>query len=205
MARDKTNRATFYAANGLESNTGQGSNPQYWTYVCGACGNSTSGRILCDMIRGIDGARLMWCLCSCENREPTIFIDKGANDITQLPHGCEFKCSSEWPPEISKLFEEAIKCYSANAHTAATMICRKVLMVCACEKSAEDGKQFAYYVDFITNQILNFPQAKTAIDAIRLIGNDANHGVAFVGADDAKRAMKIVNYMLNTIYSFPVA
>lgn len=85
------------------------------------------------------------------------------------------------------------------------MICRKILMVCACHKGAGENKSFASYVDYITTTVLQYPDAVRAINAIRDIGNDANHEVKMVGADDAKRSMKIVTYMLNTIYSFPVA
>jgi hypothetical protein len=61
------------------------------------------------------------------------------------------------------------------------------------------------YVTYITNTVLTFPKAKDSIDKIRDIGNDANHDVAFVAPDDARRAMQIVTYMLNTIYSLPAS
>jgi len=83
------------------------------------------------------------------------------------------------------------------------MACRKLLMVCACLEGAKDGQAFTYYVDYVTNGVLNFPKAKTAIDKIRGIGNEANHSVAFVSKEDAHAALSIVSYMLNTLYSLP--
>jgi hypothetical protein len=85
------------------------------------------------------------------------------------------------------------------------MLCRKALMVCAVAEGAADGAHFVTYVDYIATNILSFPKARSAIDAIRSIGNDANHDVAFVTEADANRSMVIVRYMLDTIYSFPAA
>jgi len=123
----------------------------------------------------------------------------------QLPISCEFHSNSKWPPELAKLYDEAATAYAAGAFTASSMVCRKVLMSCACHEGDTDGKKFVDYVDYVTNTVLTFPKAKDAIDAIRTIGNEANHGVQFVEQDAAKRSLQIVTYMLNTIYTFPSA
>ena len=85
------------------------------------------------------------------------------------------------------------------------MAARKLLMACACHEGDTDGKRFVEYVDYITNTVLTFPKAKDAIDKIRSIGNDANHKIQLVPRDAARRALQIVTYMLNTIYSLPSA
>src|SRR5262249_44154088 len=105
--------------------------------------------------------------------------------------------------DLEQLYEEASKAFAAGAYTACAMVCRKLLMVCACHEGAQDGKQFVEYVKHITDSVLTFPKAKDSIDKIRSIGNDANHSIRFVIRDDAKRAMSIVTYMMNTIYSLP--
>jgi hypothetical protein len=125
--------------------------------------------------------------------------------MSQIPQACEFHADDKWPPDLKKLFEEASKSYAAGAFTAAAMVCRKILMACACHEGESDGKNFIQYVDFITSRVLTFPKAKNAIDSIRGIGNDANHDVQFIARDDARRALSIVTYMLNTVYSLPSA
>jgi Domain of unknown function (DUF4145) len=117
----------------------------------------------------------------------------------------EFSSGDKWPPDLAELYHEAARCFSANAFTAAAMVCRKILMVCAMEQGDKPGRNFIEYVDYITNTVLNFPQAKKAIDAIRGIGNDATHKVAFVSEADARRAMQIADYTLRTIYTLPGA
>lgn len=185
-----------------------GVQPEYRDYACGACGKATTGRLLCDVTRETDGAHVMWCICACEQKEPSIFVEKDGALLVQLPVTKDFHSDPTWPKGLTDLYDEAAKCYAAGAFTAASMVCRKLLMSCACHEQAKtsqpkEGESFAYYVDYIANSVLNFPIAKTPIDAIRQIGNDANHHVKFVTKREAERTMKIVHHMLDTIYVFP--
>lgn len=182
-----------------------GLEPKHKTYACGACGGTTNGRVLCEVQRRADSSRIFWCWCSCDKGEPTVLIEKDGMTTAQLPIAREFHSGSDWPTDLARLYDEAAKAYSAGAHTAASMACRKLLMACACDKGATDGEQFVKYVEFITTNVLTYPAAKASIDAIRSIGNDANHHLQFVNQADAMRSMKIVTYMLNTIYSLPAA
>jgi hypothetical protein len=108
-----------------------------------------------------------------------------------------------WPAELEQLYSVASKTFASGAYTACAMVCRKLLMVCACQEGAKDGLKFVEYVKHITDEVLTFPQAKDPIDKIRHIGNDANHTIKFVTREDANRAMSIITYTLNTIYSLP--
>ena len=183
----------------------KGSNPYHLTYACGACGKGTNGRVVATCARK-DGTTVAWAICSCEREEPSVLVLLADGTIAdQIPVAREFHPGANWPLSLTNLFEEASRSFSAGAYTSATMACRKLLMVCACLEGADDGKPFTYYVDYVTNGVLNFPKAKTAIDKIRGIGNEANHSVAFVSKEDAHAALSIVSYMLNTLYSLPSA
>ncbi len=179
-----------------------GTRPRWREFICGECGSPVQGRVVADLLRK-DGDMTLWCLCPCEGA--SVILERNGNVIRQSPVALQFTAAPDWPTTLKQLYEEAAKSHAANAHTAAAMVCRKVLMVCACEKGAKDGLTFTQYVDHITKNVLTFPAAQNAIDAIRGIGNDANHQVAMVNQADAERAMRIVTYMLNTIYSFPAA
>jgi hypothetical protein len=173
------------------------------SYKCGSCGQGTNGRVLATMKRERDKATIHWTVCTCPKREPAILIECWGNLFSQHPAPRDFHAGENWPAELAQLYEEGAKSFAAGAYTASSMLSRKILMVCACERGDSDGKKFVEYVDFITQTVLSFAPARTAIDAIRTIGNDANHDVAFVTQDDARRALSIVTYMLNTIYSLP--
>ncbi|HEY3967079.1 MAG TPA: DUF4145 domain-containing protein [Planctomycetaceae bacterium] len=182
-----------------------GFKPTHATFECGACGKATQGRVVGAMIRKSDGKELLWCMCSCDRQEPTVLVKQGETLISQSPISKEFHPNDRWPKDLAALYDEAAKSYSASAFTACAMVCRKVLMATACAEGDEDGKGFVDYVNYITESVLTFPRAKTAIDSIRSIGNEANHKVTIITRDDAKRAMQIVTYMLDTIYALPTA
>jgi hypothetical protein len=179
-----------------------GMNPQYRNFACGHCGLSTNGRVVCTETDSSNTPVVFWCHCSCERQLPTIVILKEGEE-RQYPEHARFHPGENWPADLERLYTEAAACFTASAFTATTMIARKILMVCACNEGAAEGLQFVKYVDYIVDNVLPLPKAKTAIDAIRTIGNDANHSVAFVARDDAIRAMSIVTYLLNSVYSLP--
>ena len=205
----KSNRdrgdVAFHPINDTESQP-RGVCPAHMKYICGGCGNTTQGRVVSSMVRTCDNSEILWCVCACEKEVPTILLADNAGKIReQQPIAMTFKANDNWPGELSLLYDEAAKAYGAGAHTACAMVCRKVLMATACKEGDKDGKSFAHYVEYITDQVLTFPKAKDAINRIKNIGNEANHDVAIVSPADAHRAMSIVTYMLDAIYSLPVA
>ena len=177
--------------------------PVHTDYTCGACGQTTNGRVLCEMLRTNGGPKIMWCVCSCEREQPTVVETTEGKVISQLPIAREYHANPNWPTDLAALYEEAAKSYAAGAFTASAMLCRKLLMECACHEGDKEGRSFTQYVDFIIANVLTMPKAKATIEAIRSIGNEANHKVQFVAEPDAKKAMEIASYMLAAVYSIP--
>ena len=128
---------------------------KHFRYSCGACGDTTNGRVLCDVKRD-DGSRVQWCWCSCDKSEPTVLIEKDGNIVMQLPIAKHFHANPKWPPELTALYDESSKAYSAGAFTACAMVCRKLLMATACKEGDSDGKSFGSYVTYITTTVLRF-------------------------------------------------
>lgn len=179
--------------------------PKHVPIECGSCGSSTNARVVASAQRKADGMTIMWCVCACEKEEPCVLMTRAGNTVSQFPQSRHFTPGERWPSDLVQLYDEAAKSYSAEAYTAATMVARKLLMAIACKEGATDGKPFVEYVDYITTRVLAYPKAKDSIDRIRLIGNDANHSLQFVSRDDARRAIEIIGYIMNTIYSLPSA
>ncbi|MGB7323630.1 MAG: DUF4145 domain-containing protein [Rubripirellula sp.] len=179
-----------------------GMNPLYRNFDCGHCGRSTNGRVVCSETNDDDETIVFWCHCSCDKRLPTLIVAVDGSD-RQFPEHARFQAGENWPAELERLYQEASLSFTASAYTSTTMVARKILMVCACNEGAAEGLSFVKYVDYIVDNVLPLPKAKASIDAIRTIGNDANHSVAFVSRNDAMRAMSIVTYLLNSVYSLP--
>lgn len=204
QAKKKFLPCFFQQANELNAlNNGQSA--EHIMYACGNCGANTNGRVLVDKTREIDGKTICWCICSCPKEEPAIVIEENGKVTRVFPEPKMFKSGEKWPTEIVQIFDEAALSFSSGAYTAAAMLARKVLMVCSHREGAKAGEQFTHYVDHITTQVLTFSKAKNAIDAIRKIGNEANHDVALVPRDQAQKSLEIVKYLLDTIYTLPSA
>jgi hypothetical protein len=178
-----------------------GHRPKYFSYSCGTCGRDVEGRVLCDVTPSDDGPRVLWCMCA--KNDPTVILEKDGSILEQYPTTRQHHANRKWPQELIDLYEEAARSFAAGAPTACAMVCRKILMVTSCNKGERDGKKFFEYVDHITNSVLQFPDARAAIAKIKDIGNDANHDATLVSSGDAKQALDIVTYMLNTIYALP--
>lgn len=189
----------FYLTSGVEQHNTKVSHKDF-PYLCGGCGHKVRGRVIAsEKVRG--GTEIFWCLCTCG--QATILTIFGVAIEKQWPTALLYHSNEKWPDDLKKLFSEAASSFSVQAFTSTTMICRKILMACACEKGAEDGKSFAFYVDYIVDEVLVYPDAKAAIDRIRNIGNGANHSVEFVSNANATIAMDTIVYLLNALYALP--
>jgi hypothetical protein len=105
--------------------------------------------------------------------------------------------------DVSGLYDEARKCTSAGAYTAAVLACRKLLMHIAVDKGAEQGRSFMEYVEFLSSKGYITPDAKGWVDAIRIKGNEANHEIKMMSPNDARDLLTLVEMLLKIIYEFP--
>lgn len=107
------------------------------------------------------------------------------------------------PCGIESLYEEARRCTSCGAHTAATLCCRKLLMNVAVSRGAAEGMKFAAYVDYLSSQNLVPAGSKEWVDHIREVGNMATHEVKLISEDDAKELLEFSEMLLKLSFEFP--
>jgi len=137
-------------------------------------------------------------ICPCGN--PTFFDTRGrqypsysfGNDVG----GIDAK-------EVKELYDEARRCTSAQAYTAAVLACRKLLMHIAVEKGAPTGKPFIDYVEHLSTNHYVPPDGKEWVDQIRQKGNEANHEIITVTQKDAEEIIGFTEMLLRFIYEFP--
>ena len=179
--------------------------PHHRKIVCGHCGEQTNARVVSSLRRDSDGRIILWCVCTCPKEEPTMLVVDQGNIVSQHPGSKEFRGNDAWPKELQLLFDEAARCFSAGAYTAAAMVARKLLMVIACDKGAKEGLRFVEYVDYITANVVPVAGSREPIAWVKDIGNDANHRVQFLARTEAQRSLKICRYILETVYALPLA
>lgn len=174
------------------------------SYTCGYCGESVASdtgyyAYEYDLVGNLTGQNPVIYLCHQCNG-PTYFSTEGE----QTP-GPAFGGRVEHIPseEVKDLYEEARNCMKVNAHTAAVLCCRKLLMNVAVAKGAETNKSFAYYVDYLADQGYLPPDGKEWVDLIRQKGNEATHEIAIMERADAEELITFSAMLLTFIYEYP--
>jgi len=167
------------------------------TFVCGHCGNSIASQI------GYYGT-------TGQTRTATIYICHQCNKPTffyqdeQVP-GAQFGQVVKHIPDanVEKLYDEARTCYTVNAFTSSVMCCRKLLMNLAVSEGADEGKSFVEYVNYLNDNNFIPPKGKAWVDAIRKLGNEANHSIEFKTPEEARLIITFTEMLLKFIYEMP--
>jgi DNA-binding transcriptional LysR family regulator len=105
--------------------------------------------------------------------------------------------------DVLAMYEEARGAYSGGSFTAAVLCCRKLLMHIAVAKGAPVGKNFVTYVKYLSDNHFVPPDAQDWVDQIRQRGNEANHEIVLMGAEDAEELISFSGMLLKVIYQFP--
>jgi len=165
------------------------------SFQCGYCGNKAGPSIRFPA----KGKRDVIYICpTCS--QPTYFDSK--QEQTPKPRlGDEISGINK--PNVALLYNEARDCTSVGAYTAAVMACRKILMNLAVDQKAEEGKQFAYYVDYLKDNGFVPPQGKEWVKAIKDRGNDANHQIVPMDEEDATLILHFTGALLRFNYELP--
>ena len=101
------------------------------------------------------------------------------------------------------MYQEARNAVGAGSPTAAVLCCRKLLMHIAVSKGAKAGDSFASYVQFLCDKHYVPPDAKSWVDHIREIGNEANHEIKVMSAEQAKELIDFCEMLLKVVFEFP--
>jgi hypothetical protein len=106
------------------------------------------------------------------------------------------------PPEIQRAFEEACGCYRARAFTASAIMCRKTLEgICAAHGVTE--RSLVASLMKMKDQGLIDERLFEWSDALRVVGNEAAHGVGLsISQPDAKDILEFTNAILDYMFSF---
>lgn len=124
-------------------------------------------------------------------------------DLAQIPGPMPGEAVEAVPELELKLYEEARRCVSANAPTSAVLACRKLLMHIAVSQGAAKNESFLNYVNYLSDKGYVPPNGKGWVDHIRKKGNEANHEIVLMNAEDAKELIAFAGMLLKFIYEFP--
>lgn len=109
------------------------------------------------------------------------------------------------PLQIVKTFEEAITSYANNCHVAAAIMIRRTLEEVCNDKQAT-GSNLVEKLKSLSQTVIMPPALTKAMDALRLLGNDAAHIEAKtydkVGSDEVAIGLELTKAILTAIYQY---
>lgn len=106
------------------------------------------------------------------------------------------------PSTAIRDFEEAQRCMSVGAHTAAAMLVRRVLEGIAMHQQANGRTLAAKIEDLKQREIIDARFAEWA-DSLRVVGNDAAHDMAnVVTREDAADVLLFAEALADYLYTF---
>ena len=73
----------------------------------------------------------------------------------------------------------------------------------AVTEGADEGKSFIDYVTYLNDKNFIPPKGKSWVDAIRKLGNEANHSIQFKSPEEAKLVLTFTEMLLRFIYEMP--
>jgi len=163
-------------------------------FVCGYCNTKVSSD------KGYHDERYNSFIWLCPCGKPTYFDLHGSQYPAYI---CGNKISGIPSKDIEQLYEEARRCTSVSAYTAAVLSCRKLLMHIAVEKGAPEGMNFIQYVEYLSEKNYVPPDGKGWVDYIRQKSNEANHEIVLMKEKEAIDLINFSEMLLRFVYEFP--
>ena len=158
-------------------------------YVCGHCKIHVGGLVVAYMLN----SPTQWLLCtSCGHGS----VQTEEDTIHPLP--LPAPRVEDLPSEVGQAYDEARKTFAVQAHTGCELLCRKILMNVAVDKGADEGKKFAYYVNYLKDGGHITASMKGMADIVRENGNQATHEIK---QPDKARVEMTLEFTANVLWS----
>jgi len=179
-----------------------GNADQSITYKCWNCGSEVAVAWGYHSLDAESRKPAAWIRICHACKMPTFFFNRG--EITyQVPGALPCEPVTNLEETVEALYNEARRCIANDAPTAATLLCRKILMHVAVEKGAAEGESFVTYVNYLAENGYVTTNARGWVDYIRTKGNEANHEVVRINEKDAEALLQFTEMLLRLMFEFP--
>lgn len=168
-------------------------------FICGYCGSDIASNKGYSGHAETSSSILSWSYY-CHRCGKLNFFDPDGTQYPGSKFGAEIQDISD--EAVKDLYDEARKCYSANAFTASVMCCRKLLMNIAVAKGDKVGKTFVQYIKYLDEYHYTPPDSTEWVKHIKDQGNQANHQIEMKSQDDAKDLITFLEMLLKFNYEF---
>lgn len=174
------------------------------SYTCGYCGSKVGPHQgYSSDLRGPRGEKISSnaYIFICPNCTKPTFFDFDGKQVPGVKFGNDVQGVTN--SGVHQLYNESRDCTGLGAHTAAVLICRKVLMNVAVHHGAQEGESFVDYISYLADAGFVPPNGKPWVDAIRSKGNKANHEIKIMTNKEAEQILRFTEMLLRFVYEFP--
>lgn len=169
-------------------------------YTCGFCDREVAAPVVAVMEGRLEHRKFAICP-RCQRAQN---FDGSAHQPTMLP-------PQPWPGRdldglqgsVDRLYSELRACCSVNAHTAAVMVARTIMMHVAVDNGADPGTPFRACANHLASNGLVPPSASAWLTKIRDLGNDGTHEIEPVTADMSAMSLRFIQLLLEIVYEAP--
>jgi len=179
-------------------------NSSDWRGTCPHCGQATflSHR---HSFKNEVGSHILLVCPGCLRSVLVITGEREQWKVT-YPSGSPPVVDQNLPDHIRDDYEEASKCHNAGLHTAAAIMCRRLVELSVKEKSAK-GSNLYEKIEHLVQSGLLAPELGKVAQAIRIIGNDGAHPdypeLVDLTQSDANQALDFVKLYTDYLYTLP--
>jgi len=111
---------------------------------------------------------------------------------------------ADLPTEVASAWREARTAHAVAAYTAAELMCRKILMHVAADKTgSKEGEPFTVYIDDLDKAGYIATGLKPVVDQVRQRGAAATHKLRPSTEDESRVTLGVTEYLLEGIYQLP--
>ncbi|HRE12335.1 MAG TPA: DUF4145 domain-containing protein, partial [Ignavibacteria bacterium] len=163
------------------------------SFTCPHCGHKGIFHQIVNVLHNVNGdCRFGTVVCPSQECKSISFIIIGAkNRVLQVyPSVLIDFDKSNIPTRIIEVFEEALKAHSVGCFVASAIMIRKTLEVIAEDKKST-GKNLKERIEDLGSKIMIPKELISAMDELRLFGNDAAHVEAKVFENIDKEEVEI--------------
>lgn len=164
-------------------------------YCCGYCGSFVSSSF---GVRSNKGTEYVYICPDCER--PSYW-----DGVSMSPGSRPCREVKSLPREIESAYNEARTCHAHGCYTAATFVCRVLLLHVAKDRGISAGNQspsFQACVDFLIAEGHIASKDKDWVDSIRVLGNEANHELKDVSASESMAVLQYIEHLLLANYDY---
>jgi hypothetical protein len=170
------------------------------SFTCGYCGNKVAPHQGYHANNSRDpNVQLFIYICPNCN-QPSYFDEKG-KQTPSIRIGNDVQGITD--EGVATLYNQARDCTSLRAYTAATLLCRKILMNLAVQHGDSPGKSFIEYIEYLDSKGYVPPNGKPWVDRIRTKGNEATHEIRLIEVAESSQILTFIEMLLKFSYEFP--